>query len=87
MKQHLTFLVLCIGLVGCHSESDSGAKPDSKQKSVDSQAGASMKDVGTSASDAKGGSVPTNAVRIAAVDQPRAGIQWTAVTVRTIPTV
>ena len=87
MKRSITVLVLCIGLAGCRSDSGGGEKPDGKQKRVDSPAGTSTKDNGTAGSDAKGGSVPTNAVRITPADQPRAGIQWAAVTVRTMPMV
>ncbi|HEY9136878.1 MAG TPA: efflux RND transporter periplasmic adaptor subunit [Terriglobus sp.] len=87
MKRSVTLLVLYVGLAGCHRDSGDGAKPDARQTSAGSQSGTGTKDNGTTASDAKGGSVPTNAVRIATADQPRAGIQWAAVTVRTIPTV
>lgn len=81
MKQSITVLLLCVALTGCHRESGDGAKADARQSA------AGVKDNAAATSDAKGRSVPTDSVRIAASDQPRAGIQWAAVTVRTMPTV
>ena len=87
MKQFITTLLLCVALAGCHREPGNGAKADAKEKNPEKQTSAGMNDGGAAASDVRGGSVPTDSVRIAASDQPRAGIQWSAVTVRTMPTV
>lgn len=84
MKRSLTATLLCVCLSGCHSSSGDTAKPDTKQKRQVDQSASGSKE---SSSEASGGSVPTDAVRIAPSDQPRAGIQWGAVTVRLMPTV
>jgi multidrug efflux pump subunit AcrA (membrane-fusion protein) len=86
MKQSIMLLVLCGSLAGCHRGSGDASRPDARPAGEDNQAATNTRGNGP-APDANGGSVPTGAVRIPAADQPRAGIQWAAVTVRTMPTV
>ena len=85
MKRYVALLVLCVGFTGCHSESG-GAKQEPKQGNDSTSSDSGGKSTESGSKDSSG-SVPADAVQIAPADQPRAGIQWAAVTVRTMPQV